>query len=533
MSGIHHITLITGNVQANVDFYAGFLGMRLVKRTGGYEDATQLHLFYGDGTGSPGTLLTFFVWEAGSPGRVGHGQVSEIALAIDLASIGFWLTRALSRNMRISGPAQEFGEPVLRLTDPDGIAVKLVGVAGAVPRSPWASEGVPEEHAIRHIRAATILTEKPQETEDFLAAHFGYRFAGRNESIRRMAGDGGDAIDIRDARGFWTSAPGTGTVDHVAFRAADLGAVEKLFDELRGSDAVVTDVHDRKYFHSIYVREPNGVLLELATDAPGMMVDEPYETLGTKLWVPPSLGNQAEDIKTMLPQFAMPGEERIVYRELPFVHRFYVPDNPDGSVLVLLHGSGGNEASLMPLAARMAPRAKLLGVRGRATEEGMPRWFRRYSPTTFDQKDVAFEAEAFAAFVAQATEAYDLPRAATAFVGYSNGANLLAALMTLKPGVVDKAVLMRAMPVLDNPAHADLTGTEVLMIAGREDQLYASYSEGLKQMLASRGATVEAHVVEATHELGEADVELARQWLEPRLRPVPTSRERFDGFRPA
>jgi len=523
MSGIHHITLITGNVQANVDFYAGFLGMRLVKRTGGYEDATQLHLFYGDGAGSPGTLITFFAWEAGSPGRVGHGQVSEIALAIDPTSIGFWLTRALSHNIRISGPVQEFGEPVLRLTDPDGIIVKLVGVVGAASQAAWASEGVPEEHVIRRLRAATILTEKPEETEGFLSAYFGYRFAERSESIRRMVDDRGDAIDIRDARGFWTSAPGTGTVDHVAFRADDLGAVEMLRDRLQGSDAVVTDVHDRKYFSSIYVREPNGVLLELATDAPGMMVDEPYETLGTKLWVPPSLGNQAEDIKTMLPQFAMPGEERIIYRELPFVHRFYVPEDPDGSVLVLLHGSGGSEASLMPLAARMAPRAKLLGVRGRAAEEGMPRWFRRFSPTTFDQKDIAFEAEAFAAFVEGATEAYGLSQDTTAYVGYSNGANLLAALMTLKPGVIDKAVLLRAMDVLDNPPEVDLSATDVLLIAGREDQLYARYSARLQQSLASRGAAVEAHVIEATHELGEEDVELARQWLEARLGPAAVS----------
>src|SRR6478736_9778428 len=125
--GIHHLTLITRDVQANVDFYAGFLGLRLVKQTGGYEDAEQLHMFYGDRLGSPGSLVTFLVWQDGSPGRVGHGQVSEIALAVPPASIGFWLTRALTQRVPTEGPKQEFGEPVLRLRDADGVIVKLVG----------------------------------------------------------------------------------------------------------------------------------------------------------------------------------------------------------------------------------------------------------------------------------------------------------------------------------------------------------------------------------------------------------------------
>src|SRR5690606_36256654 len=123
--GIHHVTLITRKVQDNVDFYAGFLGLRLVKRTAGYEDANQLHLIYGDALGSPGTLVIFLVWEDGSRGRVGLGQISEISLAIEPASIGFWLTRALAAGIPVEGPAEEFGEPVLRLKDPDGIIVKM------------------------------------------------------------------------------------------------------------------------------------------------------------------------------------------------------------------------------------------------------------------------------------------------------------------------------------------------------------------------------------------------------------------------
>ena len=206
-TGIHHITLITRKVQANVDYYVGFLGLRLVKQTAGYEDAMQLHLFYGDGAATPGTLLTFLVWEDGSPGRVGHGQTSEISLAIDPSSIGYWLTRSLSFGFRPEGPVNEFGEPTLRLKDPDGVIVKLVGVTGIETGHPWNTENIPAEHAIRRIRGATILTEVPEMTQAFLRDNFEYQQAETEGNIWRMKSESSDIIDIRDAKGFWSSAP--------------------------------------------------------------------------------------------------------------------------------------------------------------------------------------------------------------------------------------------------------------------------------------------------------------------------------------
>jgi phospholipase/carboxylesterase len=140
-------------------------------------------------------------------------------------------------------------------------------------------------------------------------------------------------------------------------------------------------------------------LFELATDGPGFTVDEPLQELGRTLVIPPGDGDRANDIRVMLPQFSMPGEPRMPKRDLPFVHRFHIPVDPDGETFVLLHGTGGKEAALMPFAHSVAPRATLLGVRGRSHEEGSARWFRRASQTTFDQRDIRAEAEAFAAFV--------------------------------------------------------------------------------------------------------------------------------------
>jgi phospholipase/carboxylesterase len=510
--GIHHITLITRKVQANVDFYVGFLGLHLVKRTGGYEDATQLHLLYADATGTPGSLITFLVWEDGSPGRVGYGQPSEIALAIAPESIGFWLTRALQFNIAASGPTQEFGEPVLRLFDPDGVIVKLVGSESVAAGDLRAGDGIPVADAIHRIRGATILTEKPQETRAFLENYFSYVESDHTETITRMVSASGDCIDVRNATGFWSSAPGTGTIDHIAFRATDIPEVTMTYERLIANRADATAMHDRKYFHSIYVREPGGTLFEMATDGPGMLIDERPETLGSRLFIPPHFAEDAENLKVMLPQFGLPKEERFIYRELPFTHRVYTPDHPDGQVLVLLHGTGGNEASLMPLAAKAAPNATLIGLRGRSNEEGSARWFRRFGPLSFDQKDIRSEAEALAAFIEGAVEAYGLDLHKTIFLGYSNGANLLAAMMQLHPGLVRNAVLLRATKVLQEMPEADLNGARILAVTGDHD-LFGAHAPALEAELRSAGADITTKSISAGHETGSHDIEAVRQWL--------------------
>lgn len=504
-TGIHHVTGITRRVQANVDFYAGFLGLRLVKRTGGFEDAEQLHLFYGDALGSPGSLITFLVWEDGAPGRVGHGQVAEIALAVPPTSIGDWLTRAMTARVPVEGPTREHGETVLRLKDPDGVIVKLVGAELPSPAP------LPDPIAPTRLRGVTLFSENPAATADFVA-RFGYRPAATEGAVRRLVSDT-DAIDIRDATGFFPGIPGTGTLDHVAFRAPDADAVRAMRLALKGTDA--TSVHDRKYFLSLYVREPAGVLLEYATDAPGFTTDEAPQDLGRSLFVPPDGAARADDLRVILPQFALPGEERTPMRELHFIHRFHRPESPDGRTLVLLHGTGGSETDLMPLAARIAPRATLLGLRGRSTEEGINRWFRRFDAVTYDQADIRAESEALAGFIAEAARAYALDPQALAYLGYSNGANLLGAVMQLHPGLIRQAVLLRGIQVLaDPPALAPdaLAGSRVLMLNGARDP-FGRMAPALEQALRGAGADLRAQTLAAGHELSPLDLEAARDWL--------------------
>ncbi|WEK03107.1 MAG: VOC family protein [Candidatus Devosia phytovorans] len=510
-SGIHHVTLISGNVQANVDFYVGFLGLRLVKRTGGYEDARQLHLFYGDYNAEPGSLITFLVWEGGGRGQAGAGQVSELALAIAPGSIGYWLERAIRHQVQVEGSSQEFGEPVLRLRDPDGVVIKLVGAA--LPALVMPESDIPSEHAIRRIHGVTLLSEVQEETVGFLRQYFGFRTGASEGTTQRMVSDIGDVLDIRDASGFWPGAPGTGTADHVAVRATDAAAVESVEQALRQRNSSLTNLHDRNYFTSLYVREPGGVLIEMASDGPGFIKDESVEALGTTLFVPPDEQDKAEDIKVMLPQFGLPGDERVVYRDLIYTHRFFTPEMPSGRTLLLMHGTGGDEADLMPLAHRADPHATLLGLRGRSVESGTQRWFRSLGPTLFDQKDIAFESGALTAFMDETRSAYGLDFEQTVAIGYSNGANFLAAAMLLQPDLlIRKAVLLRPVPVLSAVPKADLSGRQVLIIAGENDA-YRSKSEELAQVLEQAGATVQFEVVSVTHELTPRDPEVIAGWL--------------------
>jgi phospholipase/carboxylesterase len=507
-SGIHHVTLITGDVQANVDFYIGFLGLRLVKRTGGYEDARQLHLFYGDQAASPGSLITFLVWPDGSSGQAGAGQVSEIALAVAPGAIGYWLERALTHQVKVEGTGQEFAETALRLRDPDNVLVKLVSAALPVLDMP---EGdIPGDQRIRRIRGVTLLSEVPEETTAFLG-RFGFRPGAVEGQIQRLVSDIGDVIDVREAAGFWPGAPGTGTIDHVAVRASDAAEVEAVEAELRRRNSSLTNLHDRHYFTSLYVREPGNVLIEMASDGPGFTLDETLDDLGSTLFMPPDTPDP-EAVKVMLPQFGLPGEERVVYRDLIYKHRFFTPAQPDGSTLVLLHGTGGDEADLMPLAHRAAPHATLLGLRGRSVETGSRRWFRSFGPSIFDQKDIRFESGALNAFFEEAHAAYGLDADRITALGYSNGANLLGAAMLLHPEMVHRAILLRPAMVLDAEPETDLGGAAIMLVLGADDA-FRPQGERLAEVLDAAGASVTTKIVAGGHMLGDEDAPAIADWL--------------------
>ena len=209
----------------------------------------------------------------------------------------------------------------------------------------------------------------------------------------------------------------------------------------------------------------------------------------------------------------LPQSDGALKEDLAFKYRLYRPQTANGDMLVLLHGSGQDETSLVSFGSKIAPNALLLAVRGRVVQDGSNRWYRRLTPVSFDQKDIRSEAKAFADFFSKVTQQYKIDPKRTTFLGYSNGANLVNALMMLYPDLVRQAVLLRSMPVLTEATEANLANARVLTVSGASDQLYAPYAPALEDMLRSHGARVEARSIKSDHGLGKDDVKLVGEWL--------------------
>lgn len=309
---IHHVTAIAREPQRNLDFYAGTLGMRLVKLTINYDDPGTYHFYYGDEQGRPGSLLTFFPWTGGRPGRQGTGQINGVALAVPPASLGYWVERLLSRGVRYEGPVRRFGEQVLAFADPDGLLLELIATPRVAGLEGWRDGPVPAQHAVRGVHGVTVWEDGDAGSAGFLADTMRFRPIGEEENRLRLESGSeglGTVVELRRAPGFWRGTDGAGTVHHVAFRAADDAAQAARQEEIRRMGVAVTDVRDRTYFRSIYFREPGGVLYEIATDGPGFTVDESLAELGTSLKVPVRFEAMRERLEVALPPLRLPRAE--------------------------------------------------------------------------------------------------------------------------------------------------------------------------------------------------------------------------------
>ncbi|GEP01403.1 VOC family protein [Methylobacterium haplocladii] len=303
--GIHHVTAYAGTAQRNLDFYTEVLGLRLVKKTVNFDDPGTYHLYYGDETGQPGTILTFFPFDHAAPGRVGVGETSETAFRVPRAAIGWWTHRLIEKGVTHDALMQAFGEPVLRFRDPDGMMLALVGADG--DGAAWTGGDVPAEYAIRGFHGVTLLLGKGDATAAILTDVLGFSESGREGTSIRFASSAGlgGFVTLRAVGEFLPGRPGAGSVHHIAFRAADDAAQAAMVAKLTGKHGLaVTEQRDRQYFRSVYFREPGGVLFEIATDIPGFAVDEPVEALGSALKLPAFLEPQRARIEGALPKVA-------------------------------------------------------------------------------------------------------------------------------------------------------------------------------------------------------------------------------------
>ncbi len=304
IKGIHHITAIAGNAQSNYDFYSGVLGMRLVKRTVNFDDPGTYHFYFGDAQGSPGTILTFFPWEGVQRGRVGAGMASEIVFTIPANSLEFWKSRLHQAGCSITEETR-FGQSYLLLDDPEGLKLSLTTASGQVAVKPWFTPEVPEAMALQGFHSTTLMVREAKPTMRVLTEVLGYkeldkegnrtRFSVVNEGVAYL-------LDLVEVPGAPPAINAGGTNHHVAFRVADDLLLMEFRKKVVQAGLHITEKIDRNYFYSLYFREPGGILFELASDNPGFLVDEPFETLGHDLKLPP----QYEPIRNRIEQALPP-----------------------------------------------------------------------------------------------------------------------------------------------------------------------------------------------------------------------------------
>ena len=309
-AGVHHVTAIAEDPQENVDFYAGVLGLRLVKRTVNFDDPGSYHLYYGDAAGNPGTIMTFFSWPGAPRGRIGTGQVTATSFEVPQDSLGFWVERLLQHGVRFEQPERRLDETVLTINDPDGLVVELVARDGAAGGEVWEHSPVPSEHAIRGIFGVTLSERSGGNTTDLMENFLGFERAGEERGRARYltTGPDGSFADVLVRPEGPVGQTAVGTVHHVAWRAPDDATQRAWREEIATRGFDVTPVLDRKYFHSIYFREPGGVLFEIATDPPGFAVDEDPDHLGEDLKLPPWLEKDRSRIEQVLPPIHLPHE---------------------------------------------------------------------------------------------------------------------------------------------------------------------------------------------------------------------------------
>lgn len=304
VTGLHHVTAIASDLQRNVDFYTGLLGLRLVKRTVNFDDPSAYHLYYGDETGTPGTLVTFFYWpgQAGR-GRVGVGQMTTLTFSVASAGLDYWQARLQQGGVAVQR-MRRFGGDVLAFADPDGIPLELIGV-DPDPRPGWGGADIPAGAALRGLHAAVLSVRDAKPTAALLSAAMGFVPLGTEGSRTRYAagaGGSGCLVDVIEDPLAPAGIGGSGTIHHVAFRVADDAAERVMQQRLGEAGYHVSSVRDRNYFRSIYYRERNGILFEIATDVPGFAHDEPVASLGSELKLPAQFEPFRARITTALPE---------------------------------------------------------------------------------------------------------------------------------------------------------------------------------------------------------------------------------------
>ena len=533
VQGLHHVTVMASDPQRNIDFYSQTLGQRLVKVTVNFDDPGTYHFYYGDLTGQPGTIMTHFPWPGAKRGTRGNGEVVSTAYSAPRGGEAYWKARLEGQGVpfRESG---RFGEQVLTFEDPDGTWVELVFEDGQ-PVQPWPASPVPTEHALRGFHSVTAWVRDTAPVRDLLVGQLGFSELGSEpdaEGTRtrfRGSGEGvGLFVDVVERPGQPRGNFGAGSIHHVALRTRDDAEQEAYLAGLSAAGYRPTPVQDRQYFHSIYFREPNGVLFEIATDAPGFPDDEPVEELGRHLKLPTWYEPQRAAIEAHVPRIV--NREygvTIGTRELPAggtdaqaaptgqgvqVYAAGRPLKEARVAMVLLHGRGGSAPDMLALAdelnlsafAYLAPQAE--------GNSWYPRSFLAPAQQNQPQLDRAL---ATVDAVLNELEAQGISAHNVVLGGFSQGA-CLALEYASRTGRRLGGVVAFSGALITLDQTGDLPDTPVFMgVAPDDAHIPLARFEASAAHLRARGAQVEARVYPGLgHSINQDELDAARRIMQ-------------------
>jgi predicted esterase/catechol 2,3-dioxygenase-like lactoylglutathione lyase family enzyme len=502
----------------------------MVKQTVNFDDPGSYHFYFGDAAGSPGTALTFFPWPGAPRGTPGSGAVTATAFSVPVGSLGRWATRLREQGVEGVAASIRFGQAVLAFEDPDGTALELVETPGVESLAAWTEGSIDTATAIRGFHSATLSLRAVEATARLLIDHFGMTLTGTDGARTRYTASGltgggtpaavGTVIDLLHTPNLAPGRSGTGTVHHIAVRATGDDQQARWQQSLHRAGFGVTAVRERDYFRSIYFRERGGVLFEIATDGPGFTIDETPDTLGTTLRLPKMYESQRAQIVAHLPPVSLssPPAARKGPDPVRAYHHAFIParmPRTDGRWVLLLHGTGGDEQDLLPLGEKLLPGAAMLSPRGDVNENGQNRFFKRFAEGVFDLADVQRAAAKLAAWIDAAVKKYGLDPALGTIVGFSNGANVAAAMLLTRPTELKEAVLIRSMVTLERSPGVSLGGSRVLILSGTTDPIVpVENSRRLAGQFRAAGADVQHVELPVGHTLAPGDLAAATAFVQ-------------------
>ncbi|NGP89271.1 VOC family protein [Fodinibius halophilus] len=300
--GIHHISIISGDGQRNANFYIKALGLRMMIKTVNQDDPSNYHLFYTNGSGKPGSSITFFPWPMAKLGKHGSGEATTVSFVVPSESMGYWAERFGAKGINFDGPFERFGKQLMGFQDPDRLQLELVFDPEINNLKKWTGSTVPEEHGIRGFWGTTMRLTETEETANILESVFGFeeKATEENATLYQTGSEIGNSVILeqvepKDGRS------GRGTVHHVAFRATDRKKLQQMRQQVLDLGLSPTEIVNRHFFRSVYFKSPGGVLFEIATDGPGYKAVQDEEDLGQALYLPDWLESRRDMIEKRLP----------------------------------------------------------------------------------------------------------------------------------------------------------------------------------------------------------------------------------------